>query len=58
MLLNTHQLSVRVYLGVIAMKGYSTLHTPPELEPNHQMQFCFLSRTPSGEDTSAYSNLY
>ena len=27
-----------VLLGVMAMKGYSTLDRAPELEPHHQMQ--------------------
>ena len=30
---------VRVDLGVMAMKVYSTLSRYPELEPHHQMQF-------------------
>ena len=32
-------LQVRVSLGVMAMKGYSTLPSYPELKPHHQMQF-------------------
>ena len=30
---------VRVYLGVMAMKGYSTLSRSTELKAHHQMQF-------------------
>ena len=30
---------VRVDLGVMTIKGYSTLPKSPELEPNYQMQF-------------------
>ena len=32
-------------LGVIAMKGYSTLPRGLELEPEHQMHFSVLART-------------
>ena len=36
------QLWVRVGLGVMAMKEYSTLHIDPGLEPHRQMQFSVL----------------
>ena len=32
-------LGVRVDLGAMAVKGYSTLPKDPEQEPHHQMQF-------------------
>ena len=38
------QLQVRVDLGVMAMKGYSTFPRSPKLEPHHQMQFSVISR--------------
>ena len=37
---------VRVYLGVMAMKGYSTLPRVPEQESHHQMEFSAISRRP------------
>ena len=37
---------IRMDLGVMAMKGYSTLPKLPELKPYHQMQFSVISRTP------------
>ena len=36
---------VRVDLGVMAMKVYSTYLRAPELEPHHQMQFSVIPRT-------------
>ena len=39
-------LRVRVDLGVMAMKGYSTFPRALELEPHHQMQFNVMPRTP------------
>ena len=36
---------VRVYLGVMVLKGYYTLLRAPELEPHHQMLFSVISRT-------------
>ena len=36
---------VRVGLGVMAVKGYSTLPKSSELEPRHQMRFCILPKT-------------
>ena len=30
---------ITVNLGAMAMKGYSTFHRSPELEPHHKMQF-------------------
>ena len=36
---------VRVSLGVIAMKRYSTFPKASELEPHHQMQFSVILRT-------------
>ena len=41
------QLQVRVDLGVITIKGYSTLTRAPKVDLNHQMQFNVTSRTPS-----------
>ena len=55
---------VRVDLGIIAMKEYSTFCKAPELEPCHQIQFRVISRrfvgggggsNPSAEILSAYS---
>ena len=37
---------VRVDLGVKAMKQYSTLHRPTELEPHHEIQFSVIPGTP------------
>ena len=37
-------LQVRVNLGVMAMKRYSTLPRSPELKPYNQMQFSVISR--------------
>ena len=39
-------LRVKVDPGVMAMKAYSTLLKPPELEPHHQMQFTVIPKTP------------
>ena len=36
---------VRVDLGVMAMKAYSTLPIFPELEPHYQVQFSVITRT-------------
>ena len=33
-----------IVMEVMAMKGYSTLCTPPELEPHHQIQFIVVPR--------------
>ena len=38
-------LQVRVDLGVIGLKGYSTLLKSPKLEPDYQMQFSIIPRT-------------
>ena len=35
---------IRVYLGVIAKKGYSTFPQSPGREPHHQMQFSVIPR--------------
>ena len=48
------------------MKGYSTLHRAPELEPHHQVQFSVISRILFREEDlipyqrmqSAYSKPY
>ena len=40
------QLQVKVDLGVMAMKWYSTLNRPLELELYHQMQFTVIPRIP------------
>ena len=39
-------LPIRVWmnLGIMAMKGYSTLYKAPELELHHQMGFCLIPR--------------
>ena len=37
---------VRVDLGVMTMKGYSTFPRSPELEPHHKMQFSVIPKTP------------
>ena len=39
-------LQVRVDLGVMAMKEYSTLSRTLEQEPHYQMQFSVIPRTP------------
>ena len=39
-------LQVRVDLGVMKMKGYSTLLRSLELKFHYQMQFCVIPRTP------------
>ena len=31
----------------MAMKGYSTLHRAPELEPHKQIQFSVIPKTPN-----------
>ena len=36
---------IRVNLGVIAIKGYSTFPRAPEIEPHHQVQFSVILRT-------------
>ena len=33
-------------LGLMAMKGYSTLPRSPELKPHHQIQFNIIPRMP------------
>ena len=38
-------LQVRIDLRVMAMKGYSILLRPPEMEPHNQMQFSVILRT-------------
>ena len=40
----TQILLVRVGLGVIAMKRYSTYPRSPKLKPHHQMLFNFITR--------------
>ena len=35
---------IRVNLGIMALKGYSTLSRSPELEPHHQMLFSVIFR--------------
>ena len=42
------QLQVRVDLGVMIMKGYSTLLYALDLEPNHDMQFVSYPEHPWG----------
>ena len=46
---------VKVDLGVIAMKEYTTLMRSPELEPHHKMQFNDVLKTPicSGESLTS-----
>ena len=36
---------VTMYLGVVAMKEYSTFPKAPGLGPHHQMQFNFIPKT-------------
>ena len=54
---------VRVDLGVMSMKGYSTFPKAPELEPHHQMGFSIMSRTyyresyPTAEVQLVYSTV-
>ena len=35
-------LQVRVEIGVIVMKGYSTFPKAPKLEPNHKIVYCHI----------------
>ena len=47
-------------LGVMIIKGYSTLSRSPKLESHHQMQFSLILRNtpyPLQEIQSAYSEL-
>ena len=42
-------LLIKVKLGVMATKKYSTLPRSPELTPHHHIQFSVISRKPYGE---------
>ena len=46
---------VRVDLGIMAMKEYSTFLKAPGLKPHHQMQFGVISSTLNGEMQLAYA---
>ena len=56
-------LKIKVDLGIMAMKGYSTLPRSPELEPHHQMLFSIIPGSPifcrgQGFDSSADNTEY
>ena len=38
----------------MAMKGYSTFHKAPRLEPHHKMQFCAIPKRLENSDSMNY----
>ena len=50
-------LLVRVDMGVMALKGYSTLPRSPKLLPHPKMQFSGTPRTPLSKAENIYSFL-